>query len=246
MTVAEAVGCFPPADLAELTALADLQARVDRKYIVDRTVLEVVVASQPSSAAALELDAERAFDYRSQYFDTPDLLLYREAAQRRRRQFKVRTRSHGGSSGLVLEVKTKGRRGLTIKARTPHSSGSAAKLEDVDRRFIGGVVDRDSVVADLIPTLTTEYRRSTLVDRALWTRTTVDESVRCTDWRGAVVGLDDIVIETKSAGSASVTDRILWSMGIRPVRLSKFCTSLAALHPDLPSNRWSRTLRRHF
>jgi len=246
MTVTSTVDRLPPADLAEVTALADLQARVDRKYIVDRDVVEAVLAALGGSAAVLEIEAERAFDYRSQYFDTPDLVLFREAAQRRRRQFKVRTRSHGSRSELMLEVKTKGRRGLTIKTRTPHSAAAGDALDDADRTFVADIVARDNVVAALVPTLTTEYTRSTLVDRALSTRTTIDEGVRCTDWRGEAVCLDEIIVETKSAGSASVTDRVLWSMGIRPVRLSKFCTSLAALHPELPSNRWSRTLRRYF
>ena len=57
---------------------------------------------------------------------------------------------------------------------------------------------------------------------------------------------DLVVVETKSAGSASAMDRLLWSHGVRPTRISKYATGLAALDPDLPHNRWSRTLRRHF
>jgi hypothetical protein len=37
----------------------------------------------------------------------------------------------------------------------------------------------------------------------------------------------------------------LWANGIRPARISKYCTSLAALRPELPSNRWSRSIRRY-
>lgn len=41
-------------------------------------------------------------------------------------------------------------------------------------------------------------------------------------------------------------DRVLWSRGHRPVSISKDATGLAALRPDLPANRWQRTLRSHF
>ena len=54
-----------------------------------------------------------------------------------------------------------------------------------------------------------------------------------------------MVVETKSA-AASPMDRLLWSRGVRPTRISKYATGLAALDPALPHNRWSRTLRRHF
>ena len=52
------------------------------------------------------------------------------------------------------------------------------------------------------------------------------------------------VVETKAGATPSAVDRLLWAAGHRPVRLSKFATGLALLHPDLPANRWHRTLRR--
>jgi hypothetical protein len=68
----------------------------------------------------------------------------------------------------------------------------------------------------------------------------------CTGSDGASVSLDKIIVETKSEGIASPTDRWLWSQGARPVKISKCCTSLAAMHPELPSNKWHRTLTRYF
>jgi hypothetical protein len=41
-------------------------------------------------------------------------------------------------------------------------------------------------------------------------------------------------------------DRWLWQSGVRPVRISKYCTALAAMRPELPANKWHRTLARHF
>ncbi|MCB0975482.1 MAG: VTC domain-containing protein [Actinobacteria bacterium] len=56
----------------------------------------------------------------------------------------------------------------------------------------------------------------------------------------------EIIVETKSAGRPSAVDRALWQARCRPTRISKYTTGLAALRPDLPSNRWHRTLDRHF
>ena len=50
------------------------------------------------------------------------------------------------------------------------------------------------------------------------------------------------IVESKTAGPPSPVDRILWSMGHRPVCVSKFGTGLAALYPELPANRWRRAL----
>jgi hypothetical protein len=46
-------------------------------------------------------------------------------------------------------------------------------------------------------------------------------------------------------GRPCAADRALWRDGHRPTKVSTFGTELAALGPDLPSNRWHRVLRRH-
>jgi hypothetical protein len=51
-----------------------------------------------------------------------------------------------------------------------------------------------------------------------------------------------VIMETKSGSAAGPLDRHLWAHGVRPCRISKFATGLAALNPQLPANRWHRTL----
>lgn len=53
-----------------------------------------------------------------------------------------------------------------------------------------------------------------------------------------------VILETKSGSASGPLDRHLWAHGIRPSRISKFATGMAALCPELPANRWNRTLRR--
>lgn len=51
-------------------------------------------------------------------------------------------------------------------------------------------------------------------------------------------------VETKNPARHSPTDRYLWAAGHRPSRISKYATGMAALHPELPANKWHRLLTR--
>ena len=78
-------------------------------------------------------------------------------------------------------------------------------------------------------------------------RITCDAGLACTDPDGSTAVMRDaVLVESKSAGRPSAIDRWLWRHGQRPVTISKFCVGVAALHPELPANKWNRTLRRFF
>jgi hypothetical protein len=75
-------------------------------------------------------------------------------------------------------------------------------------------------------------------------RVTIDTGLSAETPEGRCVILPGVaVVEPKSPGPPSALDRLLWTMGYRPVRISKFCTSLAALDRQLPANKWARALR---
>jgi len=236
--------------LDELAERASLLTRVDRKYLVPTSDLGTILSELHSQARVLEIDGRQHFDYESVYFDTPDAASYLLAAHPRRRRFKARTRSYLDSGECYLEVKTKGSRGMTAKQRLPYNFGERTELTQAGREYIQDSLSEASVAgvetSQLEPVLTTRYTRTTLFVPASGSRCTIDSSLA---WQrnDDELHLDDtVIVETKSAGRASEVDRILWRMGHRPARISKFGTGLAALQPELPSNRWARVLRRHF
>ena len=246
-TPQERIAVLPRISLEDINDAAALQTRVDRKYILDRPQLSLLLSNLEDRLAALEVDGQRSFGYESVYFDTPDLECFRSAAHKRRKRFKVRTRSYVDSRTTMLEVKTKGQRSATVKTRQPHPFGSRAELDGSARRFIEQQVCRPGLAETLCPVLTTRYDRITVVDLDDVARITIDVGLRCISSTGVTTGLDDaFVVETKSAGPPSAADRELWAEGIRPSRISKFGTGMAALHPSLPSNKWHQTLNRHF
>ncbi|AVT30753.1 MULTISPECIES: polyphosphate polymerase domain-containing protein [unclassified Plantactinospora] len=241
-------GHLDPIGLDELTERAALQTRVDRKYVLPLHEARAVVAQVGPDTLALEIDGRRSFEYRSVYFDTPELTSYLLTAQRRRRRFKVRTRTYLDSAECWLEVKTQGPRGNTVKDRLPYRADDETSLSP-GRQFVDGVLARESIeIGDRVfaPVLVTRYRRSTLFLAATVSRVTIDTELT---WEGddgplQLPGL--AVVETKTGSTASWVDRLLWARGHRPTRISKYATGLAALRPDLPSAPWRRTLRRHF
>ncbi|MFD4958448.1 polyphosphate polymerase domain-containing protein [Microbacterium sp. NPDC058389] len=246
-----ALGRFDPVTLDGLVAEASLLTRVDRKYVVPRDGLDEVIAALDPRTRVLEIDGAREFAYESVYFDTPDLLSFRMAAQPRRRRFKLRTRSYLDTGTSYLEIKTRGARGTTVKDRGEYDLQHRDRLTDDARDDVADAFATIGVAAeragDLDATLLTRYRRATLLAPDGSGRATVDTALEWIEPDGRGFALPELaIVETKSGASPSDVDRALWRTGHRPATVSKYATGLAALHPDLPRNRWSRLLRGPF
>jgi hypothetical protein len=233
--------------LEEMTVAADLQTRRDRKYLVAQSSLGDLIDLLGTGTRALEISGIRTFRYSSLYFDTVDLDCYLAAARGRPRRCKVRTRSYLDTERCVLEVKTRDRQGRTVKHRHPYALDDRDGLTDEGRRWVAEFDEVGPIGPHLIPMLTTSYRRTSLLLPDGRGRVTIDIDVACDQPDGNSVSLPDVAfVETKTAGPPCDVDRALWRSGSRPVAVSKYCAGLAALHPDLPANRWHRVLSRSF
>jgi hypothetical protein len=239
MTVGVALRALPPITLDELVQRASLLVRMERKYLLDPADLVPVLAGLSADVRVLEIDGRREFGYHSLYLDTPDLDCYLAAAYGRRHRFKVRVRGYLESGLRFLEVKTRGRRGETVKHRVPYfgeDPGLAHLLVSA-----GVATDPRRLVASL----NVSYRRTTLFLPSSNARMSIDSGLRWALPGGFGVTPSDLtVVETKSAG-VTPADRMLWSLGHRPYSVSKYCVGLATVRPDLPANRWRCVLRRH-
>jgi len=246
--IEEPVARLTPIGLDELVERAGLLTRVDRKYLVPIEDVGALVRSLPRDAQVLEIASRRLFDYESVYFDTPDLLAYHLAAHRRRRRFKVRTRTYVDSAQCWIEVKTRGVRGTTVKDRVPHLLDDRTTVLPALPFVTGTLTSHGIGGAEHMrwtPTLMTRYRRATILLPETDSRLTVDVDLAWHDGRRPLQLHRLAVVETKTGSTASAADRLLWAHGHRPLRISKYATGLAALQPDLPATRWRRTLRRH-
>lgn len=244
--VVSATRAAVPASLAQVMAAASLQTRVDRKYLLSAAEF-AAVREALAAHRVLEIDDRRLFGYESVYFDTPDLALFRAHRQGRRRRWKARTRTYLDSGECLFEVKTKGRRGETVKSRTPHDVAQRRVLGTEAHHFLGSVLHETYGVAApvLVPTVTTRYQRATFVDLADGSRVTCDVDLVCDRGETAVAGPDKVLVESKSTGS-SPFDALVAQLGLRPARMSKYCLGTALTRPDLPANAWHRLLTREF
>jgi len=241
-----AAHALPPISLRDLDESAGLLRRTDRKYVLDPRTFDQAVRALTGDARVLEIDGVKTFGYRSTYFDTPTLDLYHDAAHRRRHRFKVRIRNYVDAGFSMLEVKTKSGRDQTVKLRMPYEADGDGALSSEALAFVDDAVGGSPLTSRLLPVLVSEFDRTTVVDPSAGTRFTADVHLRCTDRQGRSVGLDQVILESKSGGSPSEIDRWLWAHHIRPTKISKYCTSMAALDPMLPANKWHRTLCDHF
>jgi len=235
-----------PISLDELTAKAAMMTRVDRKYLVPASSLDGVLGDLEEGTRVLEIDGARASEYESVYFDTEGLDSYLAAARRRRRRFKIRTRTYVDTAQCYLEVKTRGGRSVTVKERVEHPLTESDSLESDDGYvdFALSEAGIDGVGTDeLHPTLVTGYRRSTLYIPSGGSRATIDRELTWTiPGQRTIETPSLIVVETKSGSTPSAVDRVLWAHGHRPANISKYGTGMAAMHPELPSNKWRRVL----
>lgn len=246
--VAGAAATLEPIDLPAVMSVAALQTRTDAKYLLTVDQFAELVEEIGSRFLALQIDGTRSFGYESVYFDTPDLALFRAHRQRRRRRFKVRTRTYLDSGESMFEVKLKGRRGETRKHRMRYDSATRTWMTPAADAFAGEVL-RDEYglpLPDLESALVTTYTRSTLVDPEDGARLTCDVDLVCSDLRRRRSGPDMVLLESKSAGGTGLADRVLKALRVRPASLSKYCIGTALLRPYLAANPWNQVLRRDF
>ncbi|HHW83193.1 MAG TPA: polyphosphate polymerase domain-containing protein [Actinomycetales bacterium] len=263
------VACLPPIGLAELDDVAARQVRRDRKYVLALDGLDRVLSLLPHGTRVLEIEGERTFGYSSLYLDTPALETYHAAGLKRRRRAKVRLRRYEATGAEFLEVKLAGPRGMTVKHRRPHNGELPLSADSL--AFVDGILAPAHVrlaTRALRPVLATRYARTTLClpgdDGPA--RATLDLHLTCRTPGGEGWGRDGfgwgtggasttagevldlgglVVVETKGGVRSTELDRILWRLGHRPCRFSKYGVGLAALTPGLPPEKWFRALDHH-
>jgi hypothetical protein len=241
------VADLDPIGLADLVASADLQRRFDAKYLVEVAQLPALIEALGPRMRALEVDGARSAPYHTVYFDTPDLLTYRDHLQRRRRRFKVRTRHYGDPAGAMLEVKLKGPAARTLKYRLPHPGPSIDELGPDALAFVEGILAGEygwHAPEGLAPTLVTRFDRTTLADLDVTERVTIDRNLRVeVDGHEVLLGGAHAVLEVKAPTPRGHATAALLELGRRPRSLSKYCLAVVALRPEVRGNPWLPTLR---
>lgn len=242
---------FATIGLDGLNRKAALLDRAETKYVVDTGVLGLALGQLRQNFDVLAINGRQLFTYDTVYFDSDDLLCYRQHAQGRRRRLKVRSRRYVDSDLCYLEVKMKGRRGRTLKQRMKYSLSSHGELDDEARGFVRRSVEStydEPFDIELAPALGMAYHRLTLVGKFQPERVTIDMGMRFRDPFGTATEAPSstVIVEVKSPDGHGVADAVFHRLGIRGESCSKYCVGLNLVGEGLIYNTFNRTLRTHF
>ncbi|WP_067598096.1 polyphosphate polymerase domain-containing protein [Nocardiopsis listeri] len=237
-----------PVSLSEMNARAALVSRTCRKYLVPIELMPELFAGAERDFGVLEIGGRTSFRYSSAYMDTPDLGTFHDHRQGRRLRYKVRTRTYVDTGTKMFEVKLKGARGVTDKVRielpmeAPSDRLTPRTREFLDRSLTAYRMEAPDT---LLPAAVTDYRRSTVVSSCGQERVTVDtDLVGYRGDRSVRMRPDVVLLEIKTRGGLTRTERRLHRLGLREARFSKYAAALSSLEPGLRGNRWLRAMGR--
>jgi hypothetical protein len=217
--------------LAQLDAVSLLN-RVDTKFLLTVPRLVEILPRLTEEYLVLEVGGRRLHQYRTLYFDTPDLELYRRHRRSEAIRHKVRGRAYVDSGLTFFEIKSKTQAHRTFKQRlatpelvtdwTPEASAFV-------RSHLG------PTSPDLQPTLSNDFLRVTLMDRRRTERLTLDLNVQfdC-DGRTAVLpGIAIAELKQSAADRPSPFADAMRAAGVPPTGVSKYCVGVGLLVADV-------------
>lgn len=226
--------------LDEVVEQAARMTRIDRKYLIDRSVAQTFLNDLSTAFRVLTIDGREATTYSSVYYDTARLDACRDHIQRRRRRWKVRSRLYVEDQLCRFEVKTRDGRGVTEKTVSLSEPSRHGHLGPDEAAFVTRVLEDRGLAIDvtaLIPSMRVDYRRLTLADTTAHLRVTLDLGVECSLDGGRVwIDHDWVLVETKGGLRPSPADSLLGSLGVRPRSFSKYVSAASLLRDDIPDN----------
>lgn len=219
-----------------------LLRRFDTKFLLPAQDLAWVLASVSRDYRVLCVDGTRLARYRTVYHDTPDLRCYHDHRRGRRPRHKIRVRHYLDHDLSFFEIKTKRTNGETHKHRFP-LLGSESDDRARARRLVGRYTALP--FDDLVPSISIDYHRMTLLSIHDRERVTIDVGL---DVAGAGPGLDltgVAVLEVKQRSLQRQTSimQALQAQRFYPQRASKYCTSLVLTRSQIPANHIRSALR---
>ncbi|MEQ1759670.1 MAG: polyphosphate polymerase domain-containing protein [Vicinamibacterales bacterium] len=225
----------------ELLADRLLQTRVDRKFVMPRTLIAPLLTRLDAGHRLLRAAGSPAATYETWYFDTPDWRLYDDHRRGRMPRYKVRVRHQVERQMSFLEVKRKAQDGRTHKARLERTFRDAS-LDATAGDFIAA--HSPITTAELRPALWLRFRRATILSVDTEERLTIDWDFSFRTIHSDRAWEQAAIVEIKQPRYHHDTPsvRALRDLGVRESSISKYCVGLAMLSP-LRANSFKPALR---
>jgi hypothetical protein len=168
--------------------------------------------------------------------------MYEDHRRGRGRRHKVRIRHHLERQLTFLEIKEKSASGRTSKARLARRF-SDGELDEEGQAFIE---QHSPFRAGLLnPTVSTAFRRITLVGNDVDERITIDWNLELRDEHRRERLPHVAIAEIKQAGYSNHSDavRVFRALHIRETAVSKYCLATAVLAAAVRANTFRPALR---
>lgn len=236
---------LPGIGLDEMDSIR-LMNRVDTKFVTSAAMLERILLRAEEEYRVLEIDGTRISEYDTLYYDTPELEMYVAHHNRRLNRYKVRTRSYLSSGETFLEIKRKNNRGRTKKKRVSIDRAAFRNFSS-DGAACAFLRERSPYSAgEIYASVSTAFRRITLVNRDKTERLTIDSNLKFRNLRtGKEATLEDaVIIELKQDGHCpSPMKGILLELRVKPLRISKYCIGTVLTDPGARHGRFLPKVR---
>jgi hypothetical protein len=220
---------FLPVALGDISHIR-LMNRMDTKFVFHAGSLPALLQKLIPYYHVLDMDGERSFLYQTRYFDTSDMLFYRQHVTGKLPRFKVRFRTYESTGISYLEVKMKSNSNRTVKWRIRNQS-SPYELNNEAKLFIKEHVPLP--VFQLQETLDNIFTRITLAGSGTRERVTIDTGMTYSNNHGGSVTIPCLAVaELKSEGypsSSSPFIRAMKEMRIHSTGFSKYCMGNALI-----------------
>ncbi|HIF14264.1 MAG TPA: polyphosphate polymerase domain-containing protein [Bacteroidetes bacterium] len=219
---------FKTISLEEMDS-AQLMNRIDTKYTIPINKLEKILNTLPEHYDILSINNERSFEYHTVYFDTEDHKLYHLHQNGKLNRYKFRIREYCNTGNSFFEIKIKNNKGRTNKKR---QSISGWHLKEKELDFIQKELDFSET---LIPSLTINFKRFTLVNRSKTERVTIDRDLyyEHDDRSEKFSNIAIIEIKESKNNKASKLKENLKKERYLPTKISKYCVGISSLKRNI-------------
>lgn len=220
---------------------AQFMNRVDSKYIA--TVEQVIEMLRHCSEHYYIVENNNLviLEYISDYFDTPDRMMYMAHQNRRSKRYKIRARTYKASGDQFLEIKMKTQTGETQKKRIAYTG-----LNSLTQETKAFITENTPFKADeLTHTLITKFNRITLVSKTYDERATIDINLSISTPEEIESNIGTLsVIEVKRSKQKTNSKLALYlkENQIRAMSFSKYSVGSALLIPELKKNSFKPIL----
>ena len=213
---------------------APLMEREDKKFVMTPLQIKDVLVDCLKNYQILKIENDLIFDYKTAYYDTNSLELYRNHHNGKGNRNKIRERLYVNSGHTFVEIKTKTNKGKTLKQRI--ESDSIHQSKEFVMTFSG------LSVSDLSKTLSLEYSRITLLHKTKLEKVTLDYNLVFFDKKNTVKYEKIVIAEVKTEKPTDIDFcDIMKKHAIREGSLSKYCLGLISLNNQIKHNNFKQS-----